>query len=439
MAESSALAFGRYLRSLRERRGLSLLKVCEISAHAPESLDKGTLSRLERGRQSPSIFKLGPLSRMYEIAPEALIERMELDREIDRLGKPATAGKSYEELHRLGATALLRSNLKWEAYAYFRDAVPLASEERRIQAWSNLVTAIRSLGKNALALHELREIELSLEGDAAQRAILHERMSNCHCSLGNMRQAEEYAESAIAQALAQGDPRTLAFACAARAQTAFEQEQWSLAADSFNRSLSAYRESEGRTCLLQPVPAFESHTLLMLAECAMHLGSVARARRLVLVAKRMSQELQSPMALAYSELLLGRIDERDGAREQAEERFRRAASLAAKTDNRRLAFSAELELFRQAQKAGDLARARASRRRLDRLAPWVPPHILALREFKQLIGRDRERSRTAAEGGVDEQNQEIAVPRARVRAGNRVSARVARARTRGARIDTDPT
>ena len=179
VAEPSAVAFGRFLRQLRERRGMSLAKVCELSRSTAEPFDKGTLSRLERGQQSPSIFRLGPLSRIYEISADALLERMELDREVDRLGGPDTAGKSYAELHREGAESVVRANRKWDAYAYFRDALTVASPDKRVVEWINLVTAIRSLGKSALALHELRELEASGTLDPAQRALVNERLSAC--------------------------------------------------------------------------------------------------------------------------------------------------------------------------------------------------------------------------------------------------------------------
>ena len=411
MAEASAVAFGRYLRALRERRRLSLHRVCQLTG---DLLDKGALSRLERGQQVPSIFKLGPLSRVYEVSPEALIERMELDREVERLGRPSTEGKTYEELHRFGGAALVRDNRKWEAYAYFRDALPLAGEDKRIPAWCNLVTAIRSLGKNALALHELSELQASGELAPAQRALVHERMSNCHRCLGDMRRAEECAESAAAQAIALGDSRTLAFAYTARANAALDQERWEAAYEDLRRALVAYRESAQQECMLAPNPAFEAQVLLMLAESSIHLGNLARARRLALAAKRMSQEHGLPLGLAYSELHLGRIDEREGARGRARERFRRAAALAERTRNHRLLFSVELELLRQAHRAGDSARARASRRRLERLAPSVPRHIPAMREFKEGFGQDRPRPARAVEGGTHEVVSKASAARARV-------------------------
>jgi tetratricopeptide (TPR) repeat protein len=361
-------------------------------------MDKGTLSRFERGQQSPSIFRLGPLSRIYEISADALLERMELDREVDRLGGPETGGKTYEQLHRAAGEAVVQRNRKWEAYAYFRDALPLAGPDKRVVARINLVTAIRSLGKNALALHELRELETSGRLDAGQRALVHERLSNCCRCLGEMKRAEAYAESAAAQAQALVDFRTLAYAYCTRASAAIDQEQWACGYEYLMKSLAAHRKGEQQASILLPSPSFEAQALLMLAECSLNLRNIARARRLTAAAKRMSEEHEMPLGLAYSELLLGWIDESDGRPEQALARWRRAAALAARIDYPRIVFTAEVEIFRQAKDAGDVARARASKRRLERLVPWIPRYIPAYRRFKQLIGPSDAPLSGAAEG-----------------------------------------
>ena len=178
-----------------------LSRVCEITKGSPEPIDKGTLSRFEHGQQTPSIFRLGPLGRIYEISADALLERMELDREVDRLGGPATAGKSYDELHRAGGDALVTGKRKWDAYAYFRDAVPLAGADRKVAAWINLVTSIRHLGRTPWRSTSSASSKTTVPLDARQRALVHERMSCCCRCLGDMKRAESYADSAIAEAL----------------------------------------------------------------------------------------------------------------------------------------------------------------------------------------------------------------------------------------------
>jgi hypothetical protein len=63
---------------------------------------------------------------------------------------------------------VVRGDRKWEAYACFRDALHLAPPDKQVSAWINLVSVIRSLGKNAFALHELRELSASGVLDAGR-------------------------------------------------------------------------------------------------------------------------------------------------------------------------------------------------------------------------------------------------------------------------------
>ena len=83
MAENSTLAFGRYLKTLRERRGLSLLEVSSLSQAFAETLNKGYLSRCENGHQRLALSKVVPLGRIYGVSADVLLERIELDMELD--------------------------------------------------------------------------------------------------------------------------------------------------------------------------------------------------------------------------------------------------------------------------------------------------------------------------------------------------------------------
>jgi len=407
MAEASALAFGRYLRQLRERRGFSLARVCELSTSSPEPIDKGTISRLERGQQTPSIFRLGPLCRIYEVPPDALIERMELDREVDRIGVPDTGGRTFDDLYHAGGDAVVHGNRKWEAYVCFRDALPLAPPDKRIPAWINLVTMIRSLGKSALALHELRELTASGELDPGQSALVQERMSNCCRCLGDMKQAEAHADAAIEQARRIGDSRILAHALSTRASAAIDQEQWSVANDYLLQALAAYRDGVGSVSQLLPSPVFEAQAFLSLAECSLNGRNLSRARRLTLAAQRMGKDHGLPQCLAYCELFLGWLDEADGQVDRALSRWRRATALAGQINSKRIAFTAEVEILRQATSVGDAGRARASKRRLARLAPWVPRHIPAYRRYQELIQQGNARLPRVREGDAHEEPEHI--------------------------------
>ena len=116
MAESRNIAFGRYLRTLRERRNLSLQDVCSLSQAFAETLNKGYLSRCENGRQRLAFLKVTPLSRIYRVPADVFLERLELDQELDRVGAPDTEGLNFDELTKSGTAALNKGHF-WNAYA----------------------------------------------------------------------------------------------------------------------------------------------------------------------------------------------------------------------------------------------------------------------------------------------------------------------------------
>ena len=105
MAESCAKSFGRYLKTLRERRGLALDDVASLSKSYADSVAKSYLSRVENGLLSLALPKMIPLCRIYEISTEALVERLELDLELDKLGAPETSGLQFGEMLARGKAA----------------------------------------------------------------------------------------------------------------------------------------------------------------------------------------------------------------------------------------------------------------------------------------------------------------------------------------------
>jgi transcriptional regulator with XRE-family HTH domain len=410
VAEVASVAFGRYLRVLRERRGLSLERVARLSESSAKPIDKGTLSRFERGQQRLALSTVIPISHIYDVPVDVLVERLELDIELDDLGAPDTESKSSAELRRMGSRALMRHNRKWDAYACFRDAFhrleldALGSggddpESQAAIAQVNLATAIRSLGKNRLALHELKQLERSGRLGTRKNAIVLDRISNCHRCLGEMEVAERYADAAIAEAREYGELRILAFAQFSRAMVAIDQSDRDQGVEFLHQAFRSNRGASGEKFALRPNPAFEVNTLLQLTDAYLRSGYEEKAGYAARTAKQLSTRSDLPGARAYSELMLGELDERAGRHEHAIQRWRRSAALADGLHNRRLGFSAEFYVFRQALHRGNRALARASRRRLERLAPWVPEHMPLLGEFREMTKARRPAARTVVAQG----------------------------------------
>ena len=63
MADKMLIAFGKYLRILRDRRKLSLSDVVALTKSFPEPVGKGYLSRAERGLSRIGFSKMVALSR----------------------------------------------------------------------------------------------------------------------------------------------------------------------------------------------------------------------------------------------------------------------------------------------------------------------------------------------------------------------------------------
>lgn len=379
----------------------------QLSASSVRPLDKGTLSRLEHGRQRPAVSALIPICHIYQISADALVERLELDTELDRAGAPDAEGFEVHDLLRLGRDALVQHGRKWDAYAYYREAACRAvdprqadraprTEHERIAAVLNLATVIRSLGKNRLALHELRELERERVACDAERSILLDRMSNCHRCLGEFEAAGRYADTAIDAARSAGDSRVLAFARFSRASVAFDRGEAEPGIRELGAAFRTYRDAGDQEGTLQRSPSFEVDALLRLCEAYFEMGSFEKAGRAALAARRLAAKHELPSGLAYSELFLGRLDERAGRPDDAVRRWRRVATTAAELRNQRLAFAAEFYVYRNALDAGHAALARAAQQRLERLAPWVPPHLPLLAQLRETAARAGRRE-TAAE------------------------------------------
>jgi tetratricopeptide (TPR) repeat protein len=384
--ERAAVAFGRYLRDLRERRGLSLPRAAALSSSCTKPLDKGTLSRLERGRQRPAASVLIPICHMYSVSADALVERLELDTEVERAGAPDTAGLPVADLLRLGRAALVQHGRKWDAYAYFREAArrEAETEHERAAAALNLATAIRSLGKNRLALHELRELERCGTGGERIRAVVLDRMSNCHRCLGEIAEAERWARAAIEAAESIGERRMLAFAQFSQASVEFDRGDTERGIADLGHAFRTYRDAGVGDGPLGWSATFEVDTLLRLSEAYLDIGALDKADRSARAAHGLAARHELPSGLAYSELFLGHLDQRAGREDDALRRWRRVAASAEALNNRRLMFSAEYYVFRSAHRAGHRALSRAARQRLDRLAPWVPAHLPLLAEYRGL-------------------------------------------------------
>jgi tetratricopeptide (TPR) repeat protein len=400
MALDYPTAFGWYLRTLRERRRLSLDEVCALSESFSERIEKGNLSRYENGRQQLGLPKIIPISRIYRIPSDALLERMELDRQLDRIGGPDTSGLDFAELRRTGYLALKRDGLRWEAYARLRDALMRAASDPLMPQFDSpqhqvadsilsFASAAKSLGRHQLALHECLYLDSTAEQGAPWHDTVLERIGNCYTHLGEVTLAQKFLTAAIDSARAHGNTSALAYAYFSYGflQVRFDRNQ---AAESFLAAHRAFREAPPRPQVAMEGQVFEARTLLNLGVCYLETERFAAAREALNSCREIGLRWNLRRDIALAEVNLGDLDDHQGRPQRAAERWREALRISRELDDRALRFSAEYHLLKQALRRGEMATSRAIARRLRRLRPWLTGYVDAVDRFEKLIAEHPE-------------------------------------------------
>ena len=386
MAETWTRAFGRYLRTIRERRGLSLEDVASLSQAFADTLNKGYLSRCENGHQRLAFSKVIPLSRICEVPADILVERMELDMELDRVGGPETEGKSFAELFAAGTGSFGDGN-QWMAYGYLRDATCRAAadpvhshfrdrEEQIARSHVNCATAAVGLGRYRYSLHEFSYALRSEKVGLSFFPIILERISTVYRKLDQRDKAKEFAEAAIKAEQQAPDHAYRGYLYSNRGLLTMEAGDLITAARDFQTAFQIYKEQG---------------LMVEAARCLNNLGQVyfdmkryGAARRALSAGQKVEPQNLRLRTLAH--VLLGEIDEIEGHDRSARKHWQEAATIAKQLKDKVLRFKAEFFLLRQARRGGDEAIARAISRRLRKLRHWIPqttPELAAFLEIDQ--------------------------------------------------------
>ena len=229
MADPSIVAFGRYLKIVRERRKLSLEDVAHLTKAYPEPVNKGYLSRVERGLNHVGFSKMVALSRAYDTPLDALGERYGLDLESDRLrDAPETASLPFGELLEK-AVRFIRAGKRLHAFVSIRDALVKARTDPVVPNYADVSEQVAAAylihGVTVIALgrYRLGQVEVSAAvAMSALRAeflpIVSHELSVIHRQLGDLAQAKHHAEAAIEAALNSPKNKYLGDAYAIRAR-----------------------------------------------------------------------------------------------------------------------------------------------------------------------------------------------------------------------------
>lgn len=368
--------------------------MARLTGHDAAPVGKAYLSRVERGGCMVSAVRLIALSRAYDVPLEVLAEKLELDVELDRRGSPETRGMTFEELQRAGLAASSEGWL-WAAYAYFRDAVPLAASgpapateaeenDRRACAAICWTSVAAELGKPHLAIWELEDLAGRLALSGAWAARFQQAIAERCRDLGALDRARERALAALDAAEACGDASISADARATLGRIALRESRFAEAREHLEHAYRAHLEA------LRPELACRD--LADLARCFLAVGEAARAVRCACSARRLARRLRARCEEPALMLLLGDLGKAHLAPEKAAVWWRRALDRSSATGDRVNRFRAELRLYREAVAAGRTDVADALERRLSRALPWVPRALdeaVSFREMAACRGRAR--------------------------------------------------
>lgn len=380
------MAFGRYLRMLRDRKSLSLEEAVTLTRVYPSPLSKGYLSRLENGATRAGFEKIVALAKAYGVPVDVLAERLWLDLELEKNDPPETEGMTFQKL---AAQAYRSSNSgwKWRCYAYARDGVHVAATgvvgesfrdrpEQVATAIQNSATAATMLGAFHFADWEYGVVEtmdalrpIKLPSFLVAVAILHRRRRDPTT-------ARRWAERAVAVSKEAGVGNFLGYAYGTLATIAHDEGNLHDCVETQKLALAAYRAAG------QEAECASAHHAI--GEVFFELGRFGAAKRALGAAERIASRLDMRDSRVRIRISLGEVALKEGNRELAASLWFEAANIARQTRDKTLLFMSEYRLLQLAVDDGRRSYAQSLARRLHRLTPWILPSTDELANFRTL-------------------------------------------------------
>jgi len=389
MADRMFIAFGKYLKIVRDRRKLSLSDVVTLTKSYPEPVGKGYLSRVERGLARIGFSKMVALSRAYEVSLDAFGEKLSLDLEVDELKNPPnTSGKTFGELTDAGVVFNQRG-MKWHCYAAIRDALPraaLASLHGSYRNQSEQVTmatlshgvAARATGRYALALAEFGYVMEHLDAlNEENVSVVFQQSAVAKRRLGAIAEANIFADRAVELAGKTPEQKHLGDALETRGLLASQASNHDLAIAVLQEAFAAYKAVDRRVDC--------ARTMNNLAQSYFDVRRFKAARRALGAADRLAAELGADAIRARSRILLGEIESLEGNAKKASMLWHDALEIARSTHDTVVHFKAEFQLFKLSIEQGNLTAANALGRRLTRMTPWISRSEPEVPEFFRLF------------------------------------------------------
>jgi len=213
-----------------------------------ESIDNSQLSRFEKGKAVPSFDKLRALARIFNVPVQNFSDVLDLE-EFEPF-KPA--GGTFEDLLRAGKE-LFEKGEHGRAFVTYERALEIAEESdgadrtRAVEARWRMATALKALGKLAMAEHELREI-LRAPAEAGARSRMHAllQIAYLYREFGDLYLATVLARECLALARDQADRAVEAGVLNTLGNIAHDQGRFEDALESYRASLAALEGLDGR-------------------------------------------------------------------------------------------------------------------------------------------------------------------------------------------------
>ena len=331
------------------------------------------MSRVENGRQKLSMPKLMPICRVLEVPAEVLVERMELDLELEKSGGPDTEGLTFAELIDAGNLAM-RTGRVLDQYGYFRDSVFRASvdplrkayrdkDEQKAMSLAACAYAAGNLGRHAFRLYEF-DFVLSLGTLRPQyEAYIYSLRSSALIRRGNVSAAAADARTALELVSASDHPLVVAAILRSSSVVAQEHGDWRTSIEHLKSAHKIFSE--------HGTAADCAYILNDLAEVYIDAGNLRAARLTLDVASRHAE--QSDIAAnAATKALQAILCAKQGRHEEALDLMKEASNLARRRGDKLSRFRYDLHLLRFALRVDNQETVRVVWRRLIRTSAWVP-------------------------------------------------------------------
>lgn len=361
MNERVRRSIGRLLRRLRAERGVSLIKLEELTGKLGSRVPRSRLSMLERGEVGVQLDDVQVLCRVYGMELADLVLEALAAKNDGRFSAEMTPTDLCERAERL-----LDDGRALDAGWAFDEANLRAGLEDRGSSARALLGASIAYQRAGISLLAIRRIERALDvldafdgGSKAYTQCL-ARYGFLLSEVGAFNRAFDQIQLASSRVKGAHDMSLRAFVGGNEALVLF-------AAGRYSEALSVARETARRYQRCGS-PSMSSRQLALAARCELKLGDAARAIRVARDSVALAEEAGQKDSHIWSLIVMAEILFEAGRHEEADESARRASELLAGSGLepwKVRAYTLLEAIARAARRSHDVTRWRRERHRLD--------------------------------------------------------------------------